>query len=112
MTIIKAMLCVGRNMVFVQEEFAQQSVRAAASAMSARPFARAAVAVSLLISLPKSIGLRRGMAGDYKSSRLSHRRSKTIVDQVSPESISAAAHDIACRPCDVRVLAVGTCAIN
>jgi hypothetical protein len=44
--------------------------------------------------------------------RLSHRCPKIIVDQVSPESIRAAAHDIACRASEVHVLAVGTCAIN
>src|SRR6516162_6908543 len=43
---------------------------------------------------------------------LSHRRPKIIVDQVPPESIRAAAHDIACRAPEVHVLAVGTCAIN
>jgi hypothetical protein len=46
------------------------------------------------------------------SGGLSHRRPKTIVDQVPPASIRAAARDIACRAFDVDVLAVGTCAIN
>src|SRR5262245_36766792 len=46
------------------------------------------------------------------SGGLSHRRPKTIVDQVPPASIRAAARDIACRAFDVHVLAVGTCAIN
>ena len=46
------------------------------------------------------------------SGGLSHRRPKTIVDQVPPASIRAAARDIACRAFDVHVLAVGTCGIN
>src|SRR5262249_29342131 len=46
------------------------------------------------------------------SDGLSHRRPKIIVDQVPPEPIRAAAHDIACRASEVHVLAVGTCAIN
>jgi hypothetical protein len=46
------------------------------------------------------------------SGELSHRRPKIIVDQVPPESIRAAAQDIACRASEVHVLAVGTCAIN
>ena len=50
--------------------------------------------------------------GAHVSGGLSHRRPKTIVDQVPPESIRAAARDIACRAFDVHVLAVGTCAIN
>src|SRR5215831_17150351 len=48
----------------------------------------------------------------WRSGGLSHRRPKIIVDQVPPESIRAAAHDIACRASEVHVLAVGTCAIN
>ncbi len=48
----------------------------------------------------------------WLSGGLSHRRPTTIVDQVPPESIRAAARDIACRAFDVHVLAVGTCAIN
>jgi hypothetical protein len=50
--------------------------------------------------------------GAHMSGGLSHRRPETIVDQVPPESIRAAARDIACRAFDVHVLAVGTCAIN
>jgi choline dehydrogenase-like flavoprotein len=50
--------------------------------------------------------------GAHMSGGLSHRRPKIIVDQVPPESIRAAAHDIACRASEVHVLAVGTCAIN
>ena len=50
--------------------------------------------------------------GAHMSGGLSHRRPKTIVDQVPPESIRAAARDIACCAFDVHVLAVGTCAIN
>ena len=42
----------------------------------------------------------------------SHRRPLIIVDQVSPESIRAAAQDIGCRASEVNMLAVGTCAIN
>src|SRR5262245_52701691 len=48
----------------------------------------------------------------HVSGGLLHRRPKTIVDQVPPASIRAAARDIACRAFDVHVLAVGTCAIN
>ena len=50
--------------------------------------------------------------GAHVSGGLAHRRPKTIVDQVPPASIRAAARDIACRAFDVHVLAVGTCAIN
>jgi len=35
-----------------------------------------------------------------------------IVDQVPPESIRAAMHDIACRALEMHVIAVGTCAVN
>ena len=48
----------------------------------------------------------------HVSGGLSHRRPKTIVDQVPPASIRAAARDIACRAFDVHVLAVGAWAIN
>jgi choline dehydrogenase-like flavoprotein len=56
--------------------------------------------------------LKSGWRGAHLSGGLSHRRPKTIVDHVPPESIRAAAHDIACRTSEVHVLAVGTCAIN
>ena len=41
-----------------------------------------------------------------------HRRPLIIVDQVSPESIRAAAQDIGCRASEANMPAVGTCAIN
>ena len=50
--------------------------------------------------------------GAHMSGGLSHCRPLIIVDNVPPESIRAAAHDIACRPSEVNVLAVGTFAIN
>jgi hypothetical protein len=52
------------------------------------------------------------MEGAHVSGELSHRRPKTIVDQVAPASIRAAARDIARRAFDVHVLAVATCTIN
>ena len=60
----------------------------------------------------KSGSIAESCRGAHMSGGLSHRRPKTIVDQVAPESIRAAAHDIACRASEVYVLAVGTCAIN
>jgi len=51
-------------------------------------------------------------SGVTMSGGLSHRRPLIIVDQVSPESIRAAAQDIGCRASEVNMLAVGTCAIN
>ena len=53
----------------------------------------------------------RGRSRPY-SGGLSHCRPLIIVDNVPPESIRAAAQDIACRASEVHVLAVGTCAIN
>jgi hypothetical protein len=60
----------------------------------------------------KSGSIADSCRGAHMSGGLSHRRPKIIVDQVPPESIRAAAHDIACRASEVHVLAVGTCAIN
>jgi hypothetical protein len=60
----------------------------------------------------KSWSIAESSRGAHVSDGLSHRRPKSIVDQVPPESIRAAAHDIACRAFEVHVLAVGTCAIN
>ena len=60
----------------------------------------------------KSGSIADSCRGAHMSGGLSHRRPKTIVDQVPPASIRAAARDIACRAFDVHVLAVGTCAIN
>lgn len=60
----------------------------------------------------KSESIAESRRGAHVSGGLSHRRPKIIVDQVPPESIRAAAHDIACRASEVHVLAVGTCAIN
>jgi NAD(P)-dependent dehydrogenase (short-subunit alcohol dehydrogenase family) len=60
----------------------------------------------------KSGSIAESGRGAHVSGGLSHRRPTTIVDQVPPESICAAARDIACRAFDVHVLAVGTCAIN
>ena len=50
--------------------------------------------------------------GAQTSGGLSHCRPLIIVDNVPPESIRAAAHDIACRASEVNVPAVGTFAIN
>jgi len=60
----------------------------------------------------KSGSIADSCRGAHMSGGPSHRRPKTIVYQVPPESIRAAAHDIACRASEVHVLAVGTCAIN
>ena len=60
----------------------------------------------------KSGSIAESCRGAHVSGGLSHRRPTTIVDQVPPESIRAAARDIACRAFDVHVLAIGTCAIN
>ena len=64
----------------------------------------------------RQIGERQWFTGScrgaHASGGLSHRRPKTVVDQVTPESIPAAPRDITCRAFDVHVLAVGTCAIN
>src|SRR5438552_18616047 len=60
----------------------------------------------------KSGSIAESCRGAHVSGGLSHCRPKTIVDQVPPASIRAAARDIACRAFDVHVLAVGTCAIN
>ena len=60
----------------------------------------------------KSGSIADSCRGAHMSGGLSHRRPKIIVDQVPPEPIRAAAHDIACRASEVHVLAVGTCAIN
>jgi hypothetical protein len=56
-----------------------------------------------------SLASRRGA---HTSGGLSHCRPLIIVDNVSPESIRAAAHDIACRASKVNILAVGAFAID
>jgi hypothetical protein len=53
-----------------------------------------------------------GCRGAQVSGGLSYCRAESVVDQVSPASVRAAAHDIACRAFDVYVFAVGTCAVN
>src|SRR5262245_33949481 len=76
---------------------------------------RAATSPMFVLSRPsrmKSGSIVESCCRAHVSGGLSHRRPKTIVDQVPPASIRAAARDIACRACDVHVLAVGTCAIN
>jgi hypothetical protein len=60
----------------------------------------------------KSGSIAESCRGAHVSGGLSHRRPTTIVDQVPPQSIRAAARDIACRAFDVHMLAVGTYAIN
>ncbi|GII32332.1 hypothetical protein Pmi06nite_57740 [Planotetraspora mira] len=60
----------------------------------------------------KSGSIAESFRGARVSGGLSHRRPKIVVDQVPPESIRAAVRDIACRPFEVHVLTVGTCAIN
>lgn len=60
----------------------------------------------------KSGAIAESCRGAHVSGGLSHRRPKSIVDYVPPESIRAAVRDIACRAFEVHVLAVGTCAIN
>ena len=50
--------------------------------------------------------------GAHMSGGPSHFRPLIIVDQVPPESIRAAAQDVACRASEVHVLAVGICANN
>src|SRR5262249_5304120 len=56
----------------------------------------------------KSGSIADSCRGEHMAGGLSHRRPKTIVDQVPPASIRAAARDIACCAFDVHVLAVGT----
>jgi choline dehydrogenase-like flavoprotein len=60
----------------------------------------------------KSGSIADGCHGAHISGGLSHRRPKTIVDQVPPEPIPATAHDITCRASEVHVFAAGICAIN
>ena len=60
----------------------------------------------------KSGSIAESCRGAHMSGGLSHCRPLIIVDNVPPESIRAAAQDIACRASEVHVLAVGTCAIN
>src|SRR6516164_3630759 len=60
----------------------------------------------------KSGSIAESGRGAHMSGGLSHCRPLIIVDNVPPESIRAAARDIACRASEVHVLAVGTCAIN
>ena len=60
----------------------------------------------------KSCSVADSYRGAHMSSGMSHRRPLIIVDDVPPESIGAAARDIACRASEVHLLAVGTCAIN
>ena len=60
----------------------------------------------------KSGSIAESRRGAHVSGGLSHRRPLIVVDQVPPESIRAAAQDIACRASEVHVLAVGTCALN
>jgi hypothetical protein len=60
----------------------------------------------------KSGSIAESCHGAHMSAGLSHCRPLAIVDNVPPESIRAAAQDIACRASEVHVLAVGTCAIN
>jgi len=48
----------------------------------------------------------------HMSGGLSHCRPLIVVDNVPPESVRAAAHDVACRASKVNILAVGTFAIN
>ena len=60
----------------------------------------------------KSGSIAESCRGAHTSGALSHCRPLIIVDNVPPESIRAAAQDIACRASEVHVRAVGTCAIN
>ena len=60
----------------------------------------------------KSGSVAESCRGAHMSGGLSHCRPLIIVDNVPPESIRAAAHDIACRASKVNILAVGTFAIN
>jgi hypothetical protein len=62
-------------------------------------------------TLKSGSSLRAGVA-HMRQAGLSHCRPLIIVDQVPPESIRAAAQDVACRASEVHVLAVRTCAIN
>jgi hypothetical protein len=60
----------------------------------------------------KSGSIAESCRGAHMSGGPSHCRPLIIVDNVPPESIRAAAQDIACRASEVHVLAVRTCAIN
>ena len=73
--------------------------------------AKAPLAEQIRNSMERSF-IAASCRGVHMSGGLSHRRPLIIVDQVSPESIRAAAQNIGCRAADVNMLAVGTCAIN
>ena len=60
----------------------------------------------------KSGSVAESCRGGHMSGGLSHCRPLIIVDNVPPEPVRAAAHDIACRASEVDGLAVGTLAIN
>ena len=60
----------------------------------------------------KSASVAESCRGAHMSGGMSHCRPLIVVDDVPPESIRAAAHDIACRASKVNILAVGTFAIN
>jgi hypothetical protein len=74
-----------------------------------RQFHQVAVIVDARL---KGGSIAESWRGTHMSGGLSHCRPLIIVDQVPPESIRAAAQDIACRAPKVHVLAVGACAIN
>jgi hypothetical protein len=70
------------------------------------------VQIPLLVDASQRAVYRRDLPWRAYSGGLSHCRPLIIVDNVPPEAIRAAAHDIACRASEVNVLAVRTFAIN
>ena len=60
----------------------------------------------------KSGSIAESCRGARMSGGLSHRSPLIIVDNVPPEPVRAAAHDIACRAAEVHGLAVRSSSIN
>jgi len=92
--------------------FGQPGLTEQALRINRTPAREAGHSDGFALQIGESGSIANSCRGAHMSGGLSHRRPKTIVDQVPPESIRAAARDIACRAFDVHVLAVGTCAIN
>src|SRR5438105_4268390 len=101
---------------------AERSVSAAESRLSSARMSigavprRGAFSSSMMPRLAhgteKSGFVAESCRGAHMSGGLWHCSALIIVDNVPPESIRAAAHDIACRALKVNILAVGTFAIN
>jgi hypothetical protein len=61
---------------------------------------------------PKRGSIVESRRGAHVSGGLPHRRPLIVVDHVPPDSVRAAAHNVACRASEVHVRTVGTCAVN